>query len=114
MLDQSKLKKDFYDCLHSAVPKAFKQAFLEIYPNTESKEANDITDQIAETVDEIISEPIADAFSQAIDTYIKAGQLKGMLMSVGPPISGMYMCNLVPMAMGMPTAGSVPNTIGIQ
>jgi hypothetical protein len=60
----------------------------------------------------LIAEPLAERLSTAIDYYIKSGCISGTIITVGGPTT--QTATISPINLGNPTAGKVPNTLGIS
>lgn len=104
---ESKIKKIFND----TIPTAFETAFLE-FQSVETDEAKAKAKQFGQTIDEICSEAWAKQLAAAIDYYIKSGSISGTIITVGSMVTQTAM--IAPVNLGNPTAGAVPNTLGIK
>lgn len=111
MLNLSGLEQDIKKAFNDILPEAFETALLATFPQKSSR-ANEIAKEFAKTIDELISEPLSKRLASAIDYYIKTGAIKGTIITVGSPVSQTAV--ITPINLGNPTAGAVPNTLGIQ
>lgn len=109
-LNLSALEKDIQACFEDTLPTAFEQAFKAFLPQ-ESKDGNTKAKKCGEIFTNLVAESWAKRLASAIDYYIKSGAIKGTLITVGSPST--HTCTISPINLGNPTAGSVPNTLGI-
>lgn len=81
-LDQGKLKKEIQSAFNEILPDAFETAFKKICPG-DSNDGNDSAKRFGETIDNLISEQLAERLSAAIDYYVKNAQIFGKFMILG-------------------------------
>jgi hypothetical protein len=111
MLNLDGLKGDIQAAFNETLPSAFEQALRDLMPQ-ESTDGNERAKKFGETVDKLVSEPLAARIASAIDYYIKSGSIYGTIITVGSPFTQTAVIS--PINLGNPTAGAVPNTLGIQ
>ena len=81
-LDQGKLKKEIQSAFNEILPDAFETAFKKVCPG-DSNDGNEAAKRFGETVDNLVSEPLAERLSAAIDYYVKNAQIFGKFMILG-------------------------------
>lgn len=104
---QDKLKK----CFDDTIPVAFETAFME-FQTIETEESIKKAKQFGNTIKELCAEPWAMQIAAAIDYYIKSGAISGTIITAGSPAT--QVATISPINLGNPTAGAVPNTLGIK
>ena len=110
MLNLAGLEKDITDAFKETFPAAFEQALLGTFPET-SKMAEEKAKAFGETITELTAESLGKRIASAIDYYIRSGAIKGTIITVGGPFT--QTATIAPVNLGNPTAGAVPNTLGI-
>lgn len=116
MLNPNALESDIRFAMSNLLPAAI-QGTIEKLRKHRTEVVND---RIQEAVDEFstrfIGNGAGDGFpyilAQIIDTYIKSGVISGTIVTTGTPVTQQAV--LIPTNLGNPTAGSVPNTLGIK
>jgi hypothetical protein len=111
MLNLSGLESKIKKCFDDTIPKAFEQAFLE-FQSVETEESKEKAKQFGETFCELVSEAWSKQLASAIDYYIKSGSISGTIITVGSMVTQTAVIS--PINLGNPTAGAVPNTLGIK
>lgn len=111
MLNVDTLASDIKQMFEETIPSAFEQAWLETLP-IKSKQGAEQAKQFGETLSAILSENWATRLAYAIDSYIKTGEIKGTIITAGGPVT--QTATIMPINLGNPTAGAIPNTIGIK
>lgn len=110
MLNLSGLENDIIDAFKETLPDALEQALTETFPE-KSKAGAEIAKKFGETITDLVAEPLGKRIASAIDYYVKSGSIKGTIITVGGPFT--QTATLAPINLGNPTAGSIPNTLGI-
>jgi len=110
MLNVNGLKEQIMQTIKDVIIPAVKEIELARQPiktDVGEKQAA----QIAETFDELVTEPLADNLAHAIDYYIKNMSITGTIITVGSPVTQTAVITSMP----TPVAnGKVPNTLGIS
>lgn len=110
MLNVDGLKEQIMQTIKDVIIPAIKEIELARQPN-KSDVGEKQAEQIAETFDELVTEPLADNLANAIDYYIKNMAITGTIITVGSPVTQ----TAVIASMPTPVAnGKVPNTLGIS
>lgn len=110
MLNVDGLKDNIKQMIQDIVIPAIKEIELARQPN-KSDIGEKQAEQIAETFDELVSEPLADNLANAIDYYVKNIAITGTIITVGSPVTQTAVITSMP----TPVAnGKVPNTLGIS
>lgn len=109
MLNADKLCSDIQSAIEETVGPALKQAMFDSMP-VQSSEAEEAATEYADTIIDIIAEPLAQRLGNAIHTYIKNISISGTIITVGSMVTQTAQIAPAPPA----TAGKVPNTLGIQ
>lgn len=111
MLNQKELTDMLKHTIKNCAYLAMRSAMLG-ESKRNSKANKDKIDKFAKTFSSILAKNLSEGMAIAIDTYIKSGELRGTIITVGTPIT--QQAQIVPMEMGNILAGTVPNTLGIQ
>lgn len=110
MLNVDGLKDQIKQSIQEIVIPAIKEIERARQPN-KTKIGDAMAEQIANTFDELVSEPLADNIANAIDYYIKNMAITGTIITVGSPVTQTAVITSMP----TPVAnGKVPNTLGIS
>ena len=110
MLNVDGLKEQIMQTIKDVVIPAIKEIELARQPN-KSEIGEQQAEQIAQTFDELVTEPLADNLANAIDYYIKNMAITGTIITVGSPVTQTAVITSMP----TPVAnGKVPNTLGIS
>lgn len=110
MLNVDGLKDQIKQSIQEIIIPAIKEIELARQPN-KSEIGEQQAEQIAQTFDELVSEPLADNLANAIDYYIKNMAITGTIITVGSPVTQTAVITSMP----TPVAnGKVPNTLGIS
>lgn len=109
MLKVDKLEGEIKKAFDETLPGAFEQALLLIFPE-KSDTSDKIAKQFGETVNDLISEPIAQRLAAAIDYHVRSANIYGTIITVGSMVTQTAVVNS-PSAI---TNGKVPNTLGIM
>lgn len=110
MLNVDGLKDQIKEIIQNIVIPAIKEIELARQP-VKSDVGDKYAQQIADTFDELVTEPLAENLANAIDYYVKNISITGTIITVG----GMF--SQVANISSMPTPvanGKVPNTLGIS
>lgn len=110
MLNVARLKQEIQKAFDETLPPAFEQGFLQLVPQS-SQDSKDRAKQFGETINNLISEALADRIANAIDYYVKNAQIFGTIITVGSMVTQTAMINSTPTPA---VNGSVPNTLGIM
>lgn len=110
MLNLAAFEKDFTDIFKEILPAAVEQVMLMTLPG-KSNAGDEIAKRCGETFTNLVAEPMAKRIAATIDAYIKSGAIKGTIITVGSPVTQTAV--IAPVNLGNPTAGAVPNTLGI-
>lgn len=110
MLNLSGLEQDLKSAFDETLPGAFEVALQATFPE-KSDAGNDMAKRFGEIINEQVAEPLAKRIASAIDYYIKSGAIKGTIITVGSMVTQTAVIS--PVNLGNPTAGAVPNTLGI-
>ena len=109
MLNVDGLKEQIMQTIKDVIIPAIKEIELARQPN-KSEIGEQQAEQIANTFDELVTEPLAKLIASAIDYYIKNATITGTLITVGSPFT--QLCVVAPAPTPM-HAGKTPNTLGI-
>ena len=82
MLDQAKLKSNIQSALEDILQPALETAFSKVCPKDTNDGAN-AAKNFGDTATELISEPLAERLSAAIDYYVRNAQIFGTSMIMG-------------------------------
>lgn len=108
MLNPQKLSSDIQKAFEESLKPALEIAMKMTFP--ESSEAGDkVAAAFAETVTDLVSEPLGQRIGNAIHAYIKNISITGTVITVGSMVT--QTANIMPAP--PVTAGKVPNTLGI-
>lgn len=110
MLNVEGLAQDIKAVFDDTMPGAFEQAFLSMFPE-KTKDGDEKAKEFGKTICNLLSESWAKGIAGAIDYYIKAGSIYGTIITAGSPFTQTAVIS--PINLGNPTAGAVPNTLGI-
>ena len=111
MLDVKALKTNIEDAVKASLPNAIEDAVLEMWPSL-SDTNNDRAKKLGESIANAFAPNFAETLSSIIDAYIKTAEIVGTISTVGGPTA--QFAQLLPINMGNPMAGSIPNTLKIQ
>lgn len=112
MLNTNTLSKDIQDIMEDVLPSALESA-LRSLSGEESDAGVESAQTFAKNLTEMMAKPFADRLAASIDRYIKSGCIYGTILTVGSEFTQTAV--IAPgSALGMPTSGKVPNTLGIQ
>lgn len=110
MLNVDGLKEQIMQTIKDVIIPAIKEIELARQPN-KSDVGEKQAEQIAETFDELVTEPLADNLANAIDYYIKNMAITGTIITTGSPVTQTAIIT----SQKTPVAnGKVPNTLGIS
>lgn len=109
MLKVDKLENEIKKAFDETLPDALEQAMLVIFPE-KTKTGDDIAKKFGETVNDLISEPLAQRLAAAIDYHVRSASIYGTIVTVGSMVTQTANINS-PSAI---TNGKVPNTLGIK
>ena len=109
MLKIDKLEQEIKKAFDETLPGAFEQALLVIFPE-KSKTGDNIAKQFGETVNDLISEPIAKRLAAAIDYHVRSANIYGTIITVGSMVTQTANVNSPSPLLN----GKVPNTLGIK
>lgn len=110
MLDPDKLKSEIIDGIQTTIIPAIERIELMKLPTT-SEDGNDMAKEVANTFDEIVTEPLAEIIANAIDYYVKNMNITGTIITVGSPVTQTAVIAPAPTPI---TGGKIPNTFGIS
>jgi CHASE3 domain sensor protein len=110
MLNVDGLKDNIKQMIQDIVIPAIKEIELARQP-IKSDQGEKMAEQIANTFDELVSEPLADNLANAIDYYIKNMAITGTIITVGSPVTQTAVITSQPTPV---VNGKVPNTLGIS
>ena len=109
MLNEKKLCEEIQKAFEETLPAAFEQAMLTTFPGT-SDVGSDIAKQFGKSLNDAISEPLAQRLAAAIDYYVRNITIYGTLITYGAPTT--HTCSInSPSPL---TNGKVPNSLGIK
>lgn len=109
MLNPDKLSSDIQSAIEDIVTPAIKQAMVQTMPEASGK-GEEMCQEYADTIVEMIAEPLAQRIGNAIHAYIKNISINGTVITVGSMVTQTAVISPATPA----TAGVVPNTLGIQ
>lgn len=110
MLNVNGLKDNIKQMIQDIVIPAIKEIEL-ARQSVKSEAGNKLAQQIADTFDDLVTEPLAENLANAIDYYVKNIAITGTIITTGSPITQ----TAVITSMKTPvTNGKVPNTLGIS
>lgn len=109
MLKVDKLESEIKKAFDETLPAAFEQALLQTQPAV-SKSGNDMAKKFGETINSMVSAPLAQRLAAAIDYHVRSISIYGTIITAGSPTTQMASINS-PSAI---TNGKVPNSLGIQ
>ena len=110
MLNVDGLKEQIMQTIKDVIVPAIKEIELARQPN-KSDVGDKQAEQIAQTFDELVTEPLADNLANAIDYYIKNMAITGTIITVGSPVTQTAVITSMPKPV---SNGKVPNTLGIS
>lgn len=111
MLDVNYLSDQITQAIQNTLIPALELAFTNHYDIKTEKDA-ERAKNFANTIDEMVSGNLGELLANAIDTYFKMGELRGLIVTTGTPVT--QQAQIIPQNLGSPMAGAIPNTIGIQ
>ena len=110
MLNVDGLKDQIKQSIQEIVIPAIKEIERARQP-MKTEIGDELAEQMANTFDELVTEPLADNLANAIDYYIKNMAITGTIITVGSPVTQTAVITSMP----TPVAnGKVPNTLGIS
>ena len=109
MLNVDNLEKEIKKAFDETFPGALEQAMLVILTK-KTKTGDDIAKKFGETVNDLISEPMAQRLAAAIDYHVRSASIYGTIVTVGSMVTQTANINS-PSAL---TNGKVPNSLGIK
>lgn len=110
MLNVDGLKEQLMQIIKDVVVPAIKEIELARQP-LKSDIGDKQAQKIAETFDELVTEPLADNLANAIDYYVKNISITGTIITTGSPVTQTAKIISMPTPV---TNGKVPNTLGIS
>lgn len=110
MLNVDELKEQLIQTIKDVIIPAIKEIELARQP-VKSEMGDKQAQQVADTFDELITEPLADNLASAIDYYIKNISITGTIITTGSPVTQTAKIFSLPTPV---TNGKVPNTLGIS
>lgn len=110
MLNVDGLKEQLMQTIKDVIIPAIKEIELSRQP-LKSDTGDKMAQQIADTFDELVTEPLADNLANAIDYYVKNISITGTIVTVGSPVTQTANIESMPTPI---TNGKVPNTLGIS
>jgi len=110
MLKVNDLQSQIKSALTDIYKPAIHDIFAMIFPQKTSY-IEEMCNEVADTFDEMTSEPMAEMLATAIDTYIKNISISGTIITTGSPIS--QTAQILPSPTPI-VAGKIPNTLGIS
>ena len=104
------LKEDFKSALEDILPGAIENGMLQTFL-IRNDDAKEICKNVAETITDLVADPLADRFAGAIDAYVKCMDITGTIITAGSPVTqtAVILTTTVPT-----TNGLVPNTLGVK
>ena len=110
MLNVEGLKDNIKQMIKDIVIPAVKE--IELARQSVNSDAGDkMAEQIAETFDDLVTEPLAENLANAIDYYVKNIAITGTIITSGSPVTQ----TAVITSMKTPVInGKIPNTLGIS
>ena len=109
MLKVDKLEQEIKKAFDETLPGALEQAVLLLFPE-KTNTGDNIAKKFGETVNDLVSEPIAQRLAAAIDYHVRSATIFGTIITVGSMVTQTAVINS-PSAL---TNGKVPNTLGIM
>lgn len=109
MLKIDKLQDEIKKAFDDTIPGALEQALQLTFPE-KTATGDDIAKRFGETVNDLISEALAQRLAAAIDYHVRSADIYGTIVTVGSPITQTA-------TIESPSAvvnGKVPNTLGIK
>lgn len=110
MLKVDDLKSQIKTGIQNIVIPAIERIELMKQPVT-SELGTEQAKNVADTFDELISEPLAEVIANAIDYYVKNIAITGTIITIGGPTTQTAQITSMPTPV---TNGKVPNTLGIS
>ena len=110
MLNVDGLKDQLKQTIQDIIIPAIKEIELARQP-VKSDVGDKQAQQIADTFDELVTEPLAENLANAIDYYVKNIAITGTIITTGSPITQTAKIFSLPTPV---TNGKVPNTLGIS
>ena len=110
MLNVEGLKDNIKQMIQDIVIPAVKE--IELARQAVKSDAGDkMAEQIAETFDDLVTEPLAENLANAIDYYVKNIAITGTIITSGSPVTQTAIITSMPTPV---VNGKVPNTLGIS
>jgi hypothetical protein len=110
MLDVDKLKEQIKEGIQNIVIPAIERVELLKLPQ-QSAAGNEMSKNVADTFDELVSDALADIIANAIDYYVKNMNITGTIITNGSPTTQVAQISPAPTPI---TGGKIPNTLGIN
>jgi len=110
MLDKSLLKDDIQGAFEEVLPSAISHCILMTLP-APSDAGEEMAKNFADTLTEMIAEPIATRIADGIDAYVKCMSIQGTLITMGSPFTQTAQVLSLPMPA---LNGVVPMTLGVS
>ena len=110
MLNVEGLKDNIKQMIKDIVIPAVKEIELARLP-VKSDVGDKMAEQIADTFDELVTEPLAENLANAIDYYVKNIAITGTIITTGSPVTQTAIITSQPTPV---INGKVPNTLGIS
>ena len=110
MLNVDGLKDQIQQMIKDIVIPAVKEIELARLP-VKSDDGDKMAEQIADTFDELVTEPLAENLANAIDYYVKNMAITGTIITTGSPVTQTAIITSMPTPI---TNGKIPNTLGIS
>lgn len=110
MLNVDGLKDQIQQMIKDIVIPAVKEIELARLP-VKSDDGDKMAEQIADTFDELVTEPLAENLANAIDYYVKNIAITGTIITTGSPVTQTAIITSMPTPI---TNGKIPNTLGIS
>ena len=110
MLNVEGLKNQLKQTIQEIIIPAIKEIEL-ARQSVKSEAGNKLAQQIADTFDDLVTEPLAENLANTIDYYVKNISITGTIITTGSPITQ----TAVITSMKTPVVnGKIPNTLGIS
>lgn len=109
MLKINTLQSEIQSALEDLLPNAFREGMKATFPR-ETKAGNEVADKFADTITQLLAEPLAKALAGAIDYHVKSASIYGPILTMGGPTTQTAMIN----SPSPLTNGKIPNSLGIM
>lgn len=110
MLNVDGLKDQIKQSIQEIVIPAIKEIERARQP-MKTEIGDELAEQMANTFDELVTEPLADNLANAIDYYVKNIAITGTIITVGSPVTQTAVITSMPTPV---VNGKIPNTLGIS